>query len=327
MRRLPETDVNAPLSPGLLEGPRRMRQLLARPGILSTFGVHDVFSALVFQKAGCEALFMGGFGTSASMLGLPDLSFLTMTEMAEAVRRMTNRLTIPVVADGDTGHGDTHNVQRTVREFEAAGAAGIILEDQVMPKRCGHFGNKQIVPRSEMLQRIQAACSARRNPGYVSFARTDARQLPGLEGPTARVNHCCQGGADVPFSEDPHSGPELERIPRDVKHPVLVNMLSGGITPVLSRAELERLGYKIVVCPVETLQVCGASLLRLAHLWQQEGKVDDWVLPQMTFQQLKELLDVPSFLTQTRPSHTEVIPAPYDQNQPPSDNTNHGLHS
>jgi 2-methylisocitrate lyase-like PEP mutase family enzyme len=304
-----------------------MRQLLARPGILSTFGVHDVFSALVFQKAGCEALFMGGFGTTASMLGLPDLGFLTMTEMAEAVRRMTSRIAVPVIVDGDTGHGDTHNIQRTVREFEAAGAAGIILEDQVMPKRCGHFGNKQIVPRSEMLQRIRSACSARRNPDFVIFARTDARQVAGLDEAIARVNLCCEAGADFAFIEAPESVRELERIPREVRHPVLVNMLSGGITPVLRRTELEALGYKIVVCPVETLQVCGASLLRLAHLWQQEGKVDDWVLPQMTFKQLKQLLDVPSFLKEIQSSPIEVTPTPSVQNQTPSDNPNHGLHS
>src|SRR5262245_18273997 len=123
-------------------GPQRIRDLLASPGIIGTLGAHDVSSALLTEQAGFEMVFIGGFGTSASLLGLPDLNFLTMTEMAEAVRRMAGRVSIPVIADGDTGHGDLHNVQRTIAMFESAGAAGILLEDQVMPKRCGHFANK-----------------------------------------------------------------------------------------------------------------------------------------------------------------------------------------
>src|SRR5881394_4604060 len=126
-------------------GPKRIRQLLAQPGIVRSLGAHDVFTALIVEQAGFETVFIGGFGTSASMLGLPDLNFLTMTEMAEAVRRMAARVAIPVVADGDTGHGDLHNVVRTVQEFERAGAAGILLEDQVTPKRCGHFEGKLLI--------------------------------------------------------------------------------------------------------------------------------------------------------------------------------------
>src|SRR5437867_3772157 len=119
---------------------------------------------LLAGQAGFETVFIGGFGTSASLLGLPDLNFLTMTEMAEAVRRMATRVTIPLIADGDTGHGDLHNVQRTVEMFEAAGAAGILLEDQLMPKRCGHFANKQVIPAEEMVRKIRSAVRARHNP-------------------------------------------------------------------------------------------------------------------------------------------------------------------
>jgi 2-methylisocitrate lyase-like PEP mutase family enzyme len=128
---------------------RQLRNLLASSRVIRSLGAHDVFTARLVEAAGLETVFIGGFGTSASLLGLPDVGFLTLTEMADAVRRMARRVAIPVVADGDTGHGDLHNVVRTVREFERAGAAGIILEDQVNPKRCGHFQGKQIVPIAE----------------------------------------------------------------------------------------------------------------------------------------------------------------------------------
>src|SRR6266699_2854083 len=142
-------------------GSKRLRELLAQPGIIRSLGAHDVFTALIVEQAGFETVFIGGFGTSASMLGLPDLNFLTMTEMADAVRRMAARVSIPVIADGDTGHGDLHNVQRTTQSFEQAGAAGILLEDQVMPKRCGHFADKQVIPAEDMVIKIKAAVRAK----------------------------------------------------------------------------------------------------------------------------------------------------------------------
>src|SRR5947208_16968902 len=164
-----------------INGPQRIRQLLSQPGIIRSLGAHDVFTALIVEQAGFETVFVGGFGTSASLLGLPDLNFLTMTEMADAVRRMTARVSIPVIADGDTGHGDLHNVQRTVEAFEVAGAAGILLEDQVMPKRCGHFANKQVIPTDEMILKIKAAVRAKSDPNFLVFARTDPRQMNGLD--------------------------------------------------------------------------------------------------------------------------------------------------
>jgi 2,3-dimethylmalate lyase len=169
-------------------GPKQLRELLTKPGIIRSLGAHDVFTALIVEQAGFETVFIGGFGTSASMLGLPDLNFLTMAEMAEAVRRMAARVSIPVVADGDTGHGDLHNVQRTIQAFENAGASGILIEDQVMPKRCGHFADKQVIPTDEMVLKIKAAVRARSDPNFVIFARTDARQMNGLDDAIDRIN-------------------------------------------------------------------------------------------------------------------------------------------
>src|SRR5881396_3301307 len=159
---------------------KRFRELLKGHGVIRSLGAHDVFTARLIEAAGLETVFIGGFGTSASLLGLPDVGLLTLTEMADAVRRMAARVAIPVVADGDTGHGDLQNVVRTVREFERAGAAGILLEDQVTPKRCGHFQGKQVIPADEMILKLRAALDGRRDPDFVIVARTDARAVEGI---------------------------------------------------------------------------------------------------------------------------------------------------
>jgi len=275
------------------KGLARLRQLLAQPGIIRSLGAHDVFTALIVEQAGFETVFVGGFGTSASLLGLPDLNFLMMTEMADAVRRMAARVSIPVIADGDTGHGDLHHVQRTVEAFEAAGASGILLEDQVTPKRCGHFADKRVIPAEEMVLKIRAAIQARSNPDFVIFARTDARQMNGLDDAVDRVNHCCDAGADVAFIEAPQSRGELEEIPRRVRHPLFANMLTGGVTPILSAQELEQLGYKFVVCPIESLMVCARAM---RETLKTTGRVDHVAGRAMGFDEVKRLLGVERFL-------------------------------
>lgn len=275
---------------------KRFRELLDRPGIIPSLGVHDVFSGLIAEQAGLEMLFMGGFGTSASLLGLPDLNFLTMSEMADAIRRLTARLSIPVIADGDTGYGDLHNVRLTVQRFEAAGAAGILLEDQVLPKRCGHFADKRVIPAEEMVRKIETAVAARAAEDFVIFARTDARQAHGLDDAIDRVNRCCDAGADVAFVEAPQSLAELEEIPRRVPHPLLANMLVGGVTPILSVKELEQLGYKIAVSPVETLAVTAKALRDLCSEWLTEGRVDGTAAAACSFDELKQVLGLNEWL-------------------------------
>jgi 2-methylisocitrate lyase-like PEP mutase family enzyme len=203
---------------------------------------------------------------------------------------MAQRVAIPVVADGDTGHGDLHNVIRTVREFERAGAAGILLEDQVTPKRCGHFTGKQIIPAADMVLKFRAAIDARRDPDFVIVARTDARAVEGIDGAIDRVNRYAEAGADVCFIEAPQNRQELERIPRDVKHPLLVNMLTGGVTPILTVDELGKLGYKIVVCPIESLLICGTAIRKLIDALLTRGRVDLPSSEMMTFADVKVVL-------------------------------------
>lgn len=276
---------------------RRLRELLNQPGIIRSLGAHDVFTARLVEAAGLETVFLGGFGTSASLLGLPDVGFLTLTEMADAVRRMAQRVNIPVVADGDTGHGDLHNVVRTVRAFEQAGAAGILLEDQVAPKRCGHFQGKQVIPVEEMVLKLRAALDARRDLDFVIVARTDARAVEGIEAAVTRANRYGAAGADVCFIEAPQSLKELERIPQEVKHPLLVNMLAGGVTPILPVDELERLGYRIVVCPIESLLVAGAAVLRLIDALLRRGRCDLPAGDMMTFAEVKKILGLEEVLS------------------------------
>jgi 2-methylisocitrate lyase-like PEP mutase family enzyme len=279
---------------------RRFRELLARPGLIRSLGAHDVLSALLMEQAGLEMVFLGGFGASASLLGLPDLNLLTQTEMADAIRRTTARVAIPVIADGDTGHGGVLNVARTVELFEAAGAAGLLLEDQVMPKRCGHFADKQVVARGEFLARIRAAVQARHDPDFTIFARTDARATHGLDEAIDRMNAAAEAGADVAFVEAPRSRDELAAVPRRVRLPCLANMLTGGVTPILACNELEGLGYKLAVAPVESLEVCARALRDLCAAWKTTGRVDALAAQAMGFGELKDLLGVDRMLARDR---------------------------
>lgn len=272
----------------------RLRELLARPGVIRSLGAHDVFTARLVEDAGLETVFLGGFGTSASLLGLPDVGLITLTEMADAVRRMALRVRIPVVADGDTGHGELHNVARTVREFEQAGAAGILLEDQVTPKRCGHFEGKQLISSDEMVLKLRVAQQARRNPDLVLIARTDARAVEGIDAAIARAARYAEAGADVCFLEAPTSAAELERIPREVPRPLLVNMLTGGVTPILPVEELGEMGYKIVVCPIESLLVTAVAVRRLIAALMQTGRVDR--VEGISFAEVKRLLGLDELL-------------------------------
>ena len=276
---------------------KRLRELLRRPGIIRSMGAHDVLTAVLMEKAGFEMAFIGGFGTSASLYGLPDLNFLGMTEMAEAVRRMAERISVPLVADGDTGHGDLHNVMRCVREFENAGAAGMILEDQVFPKRCGHFEGKQVIPLAEMVLKLKAAVEAKIDPDFVLVARTDAREPASIDDAIDRVNAYCEAGADVAFVEAPVSVKELELVARRVPHPKMVNMLPFGKTPILPAEDLETMGYKIVVAPIESILLAAKAIQELAETFLRDGHTQALADRMMPLVEIKKVLGVDEFLS------------------------------
>ncbi|MGH8532494.1 MAG: isocitrate lyase/PEP mutase family protein [Gammaproteobacteria bacterium] len=276
---------------------RRVRELLAKPGIIRSLGAHDVLTAVLIEQAGFESVFIGGFGTSASLYGLPDLNFLGMSEMADAVRRMAQRVAIPVIADGDTGHGDLHNVMRCISEFETAGAAGIILEDQVFPKRCGHFEGKQVIPAAEMALKFKAAVRARNDADFLFIARTDARETNGLDDAIDRINRYCDAGADVAFIEAPLSLAELEIICRRVPYPKFVNMLAFGKTPILGVRDLEQMGFKMVVAPIDSVLLTAKIMREMAEVFARDGHTQALAEKMVGFDEIKNILGVHRFLS------------------------------
>jgi carboxyvinyl-carboxyphosphonate phosphorylmutase len=245
----------------------RLRQLLAGPGLVVAPGAFDGLSARLIEAAGFPLVYMTGAGTAASQLGEPDLGLATLTEMAMHAGRIAACVSVPVIADADTGYGNALNVVRTVREYERAGVAGLHLEDQVAPKRCGHLAGKQVIAADEFCDKIRAVCEHRTDPDFVVIARTDARQVTGLDDAIERGNRYAEAGADVVFVEAPESEEELARVAREVRAPLLVNMVPGGTTPLLGIGELERLGFRIAIFPTLCLAAAVPAMERaLARL-------------------------------------------------------------
>jgi len=280
-----------------LKPTRQLRELMEKPGIIRTLGAHDVLTAVLIEQAGFDSVFIGGFGTSASLYGLPDLNFLGMTEMVDATRRMAHRVSIPVVADADTGHGDLHNIMRCVTEFEGAGTAGIILEDQVFPKRCGHFGGKEVIPAEEMVLKFKAAIDARNDPDFLFIARTDSRETDGLDESIDRINRYCDAGADVAFIEAPLSVDELEEICKRVEYPKFVNMLAFGKTPILPASELEEMGFKILVAPIDSVLLTAKIIKEMAETLRRDGHTKALFDHMVNFDEIKEILGLSDYLT------------------------------
>ncbi len=227
-----------------------LKKYILEDGILIMPGAHDALTAKIVEQAGFKAVTIGGYSASASLLGLPDLSFLTLTEMTTCVRRIVNAVEIPVFADGDTGHGGVLNVRRTVREIEKTGAAGMFIEDQVFPKRCGHMQDKQVIEKEEMIAKVKAAVDARVDDDFIIMARTDALAVNGLEDAVERANLFAQAGADLIFVEAPTTIEQMRVITDRVNAPLLANNIEGGKSPLLSATELETIGYNTVVFPV-----------------------------------------------------------------------------
>ena len=227
-----------------------MRKILSQPGILTLPGVYDGISARVANSLGFPALYMTGYGAVASALGVPDAGLASVTEMLDRVRCIAASVEVPFIADGDTGYGGLLNVDRTVRAYAAAGAAGIQLEDQEIPKKCGHTEYRRVVAHADAIQKVRVAVQARPDPDFLIVARTDARYAHGLDEALRRGEGFLRAGADILFIESPESPEELRRIGETFKGAMLLaNMVEGGRTPFLSAQELQDLGYKVALFP------------------------------------------------------------------------------
>ena len=246
---------------------KELRERVAAPGMMIVAGVTDSLTARLAEEAGLQAVFATGAGIANSTFAVPDLGLVGLTEIAEVAGRMVRATNVPVIADGDSGHGNHLNVVRTVQEFEWRGVSAVILEDQRTPKRCGHFLGKQIVDVAEMEQKIAVATAARFDDNLLIIARTDAIAVEGFEQALERANRYVAVGADMVFVEAPETVEQLEQIPKRVQAPCLVNVVEGGRTPVLLPSELAGLGFKIGLYANVALRVAALAVrAAFAHL-------------------------------------------------------------
>lgn len=279
--------------PGPLRATTRFRELLQAPEILVMPGVHDALSARVAEAEGFAALTMGGFSATGALLGEPDTSQLTASELAEHYARVCDAVALPVFADADTGFGNVTNVARTIRLYERAGVAGLFIEDQVFPKRCGHMPGKAVVGIEEMLGKLKAALDARVDPDLVIMARTDALVVEGLEAAIERAQLFREAGADLVFVESPRSEQEMRRIVEEVGGLHLANMVEGGLTPLLTAERLQELGFAAAVWPVANLFAVVRALQQLYATLKRDGTTAGFADRMVSFEQFTDLVGLP----------------------------------
>ena len=239
---------------------RTLRGLVEQKNALVVPGAYDGVSARLVERAGFPAVYMTGYGTSASRLGLPDLGYAGLAEMSDHARNLAAAVSIPLIADADTGYGNALGVRRTVQAYEAAGVAALHIEDQVAPKRCGHLSGHQIVPLGEFAGKIRAAVDARRDPDLLIIARTDAISAVGFDEALRRGDAAARAGADVLFIEAPRDEAQVEKVAKAFDTPLLYNYASGGRSPLLPMATLRALRFAIVILPVDTLLVATKAM-------------------------------------------------------------------
>lgn len=255
--------------------PLSLKQRLSAPGLVVAPGVHEMVSLRLADQFGFDALYMTGFGTVASYLGLPDAGLATYTDMLNRVSAMAGMAKTPLIADGDTGYGGLLNVHHTVRGYEMAGAAAIQLEDQEFPKKCGHTPGRRVIPQDDMVQKIRVAAEARQSKDFLIIARTDARSALGLDEALRRAEAYANAGADILFVESPESLEEMRKIGETFKLPLVANMVEKGKTPILSLQELESLGFKIAIFPVTALLASVKAMTSVYAEFKDKGSSKD----------------------------------------------------
>ena len=271
------------------QGPAQLRALLNKGGLITAPGVYDGLSARIAEAAEFEALYISG-GAIARSMGYPDVGLVTQTEMIKRLEEIRAVTSLPLIVDADTGYGNAINVVRTIRAYERAGAAALHIEDQVEPKRCGHYEGKEIVSAHEMEQKIRAAVEAREQGELVIIARTDARAVIGLEAAIERGNAYAETGADMIFVEAPQSVEEIERIAQEVKVPLLINMFWGGKTPLVPADQLAALGYRLMIVPSDLQRAAIRAMQRAAAVIRQDGNTAAMAEEMVSFVEREEVI-------------------------------------
>jgi 2-methylisocitrate lyase-like PEP mutase family enzyme len=290
--------------------PGRLRELLLREGALICPGVVSPMFGVLAERTGFDAIYATGAGISNTWLGMPDLGLMGMSELLAVTGRIVNAVNIPVLADIDTGYGNVLNVTRTVREFEQAGVAGIQIEDQVNPKRCGHFDDKEVVSTDEMVERILAAAEARRDPDLVIVARTDALSVEGLSSAIERAHHYVAAGADMIFVEAPTTHEQLRTIGAElVEVPLVVNMVEGGRTPVLAAEELAGMGFKVILYANTVLRMAIAGASRALQALHDTGGSSQLIDEMASWDQRQDIVGLDTWLAIDRGLSTRAIMA------------------
>ena len=267
-----------------------LAQRLKKPGLVTAPGVYDMVSAMVADRMKFGAIYMTGFGVVASHLGLPDAGLATYSDMVGRVGQIAQMCKTPLIADGDTGYGGLLNVQHTVRGYEAAGAQAIQIEDQEFPKKCGHTPGRRVIPTEDAARKIKVAAQTRSSKDFLIIARTDARTAHGLDEALRRAEQYLKAGADALFIESPESEAEMSRICRTFDVPLIANMVEGGRTPVLSKKELEELGYRIALFPVAGLMAATAAMHSVYEHMRKTGSTNGWSGELYPFEEFTKLI-------------------------------------
>lgn len=258
-------------------------------------GVYDAIGAKIAQKVGFEAMFQTGYGTSATLFGMPDYGFIGSTETIENARRICRAVSVPVIVDSDTGYGNALSVWKLVNELESAGAAGIFLEDQRWPKRCGHMSGKEVIEKEEYAEKLQAALDARKSKDFIIVARTDARATRGLDDAIERGKYYRKMGADVIFVEAPKSIDEMKKIGKSINAPLVANMIEGGATPIIPSATLHKMGFRIILYPLSVLFANAFASIQILKELKKSGTTAKLKKNVVNFDEFNDLVDLSKF--------------------------------
>jgi carboxyvinyl-carboxyphosphonate phosphorylmutase len=268
----------------------QLRKLINGERLLVAPGAFDGLSARLIERSGFPLIYATGGGIARSM-GYPDIGLITMSEVLSRVKNMVDITTIPVFADADTGYGNVLNVMRTIREFETAGVSGIHLEDQITPKKCGHYEGKSLISEGEMIRKIEAAREARTDPDFLIVARTDARAVEGFASALRRGKRYAEAGADMIFIEAPQTEEEIREIPRAITVPLVINMFKGGKTPLIPMKQLEAWGYRIAIVPSSPQLAAIKGIEQLLEILREKGTLESFADSMVTFQERDEIVD------------------------------------